>query len=103
MCSYVYVDGWKSNIHFSSAHIIPEYDKCGRVHGHTYAVHVKVTGKPDENGIIVDFSVLKKIIRNIADDLDHKVLIPEKNNIVNIKKDESNVRLSSNGKNIFFR
>ncbi|RLF42165.1 MAG: 6-pyruvoyl tetrahydropterin synthase family protein, partial [Thermoplasmata archaeon] len=44
MMSYIEIDGWRANIRFSSAHIIPEYDKCGRLHGHTYAIHAKIYG-----------------------------------------------------------
>ena len=57
MESYISIDGWKANIRFSSAHVIPEYEKCGRLHGHTYAVHVKIYGETDEKGIIIDFSI----------------------------------------------
>ena len=64
MSFFIEIDGWRSNIRFSSAHIIPEYEKCGRLHGHTYAVHVKVRGLPDKNGIILDFSILKDIIKD---------------------------------------
>ena len=86
MSSYIYIDGWKSNIRFSSAHIIPEYEKCGRLHGHTYAVHAKVIGKPDEKGIILDFSILKDALREIVSILDHRVLIPEKSEAIKMKK-----------------
>jgi len=75
--TYIYIDGWKSNLRFSSAHIIPEYEKCGRLHGHTYAVYAKISGKYDKNGIIMDFSLLKNTLKQITDELDHKVLIPE--------------------------
>ena len=81
MNSFISIDGWRSNIRFSSAHIIHEYDKCGRLHGHTYAVHTKVVGKPDNKGIIVDFSLLKNALRDITSKLDHAILIPEKSNI----------------------
>jgi len=101
MESYITIDGWGSNIRFSSAHIIPEYEKCGRLHGHTYAVHVKVVGEPDEKGIIIDFSLLKDVLRDIVSDLDHKVLIPEKSGIVIEKKDES-VNVTTLGKHYVF-
>ena len=80
------MDGWRSNIRFSSAHIIHEYEKCGRLHGHTYAIHAKIYGEPDSKGIILDFSILKEKLREIADELDHKVLIPEKSTVADIKK-----------------
>ena len=102
MTSYIYIDGWKANIRFSSAHIIPEYEKCGRLHGHTYAVHAKIFGKPDEKGIIMDFSVLKRILKEIADKLDHRVLIPQKSNVVTIKKEKDSIKIVSLKKTYVF-
>ena len=93
MDSYIYIDGWESDIRFSSAHIIPDYEKCGRLHGHTYAVHVKIVGKPDEKGIIMDFSLLKDIFKKIVDELDHRILIPEKSSLVTIKKEEKSIKM----------
>jgi 6-pyruvoyltetrahydropterin/6-carboxytetrahydropterin synthase len=94
MSSYIYIDGWKVNIRFSSAHIIPEYEKCGKLHGHTYAIHAKIIGKYDKNGIIMDFSQLKDALKDIADELDHKILIPEKNTSTSIEKNSSYVKIS---------
>jgi 6-pyruvoyltetrahydropterin/6-carboxytetrahydropterin synthase len=102
MSSYIYIDGWKTNITFSSAHIIPEYEKCGRLHGHTYAIHAKIYGVPDEKGIIVDFSVLKKTLREVVGELDHKVLIPEKSTWVTIEKEQDIIFLNSFGKKYSF-
>jgi len=89
-------------LRFSSAHVIPEYEKCGQLHGHTYAVHAKITGKYDKNGIIMDFSLLKDTLKKITDELDHKILIPEKNSSVKIEKDSSSVKISFLGKNYVF-
>ncbi|KYK33548.1 MAG: 6-pyruvoyl tetrahydropterin synthase [Thermoplasmatales archaeon SG8-52-3] len=97
MTTYIEIDGWKSNIRFSSAHIIPEYKKCGRLHGHTYAVHIKVSGKPDDKGIILDFSILKNNLKEITSELDHKVLIPEKSKAIKIVKDKKSVKINSLG------
>ena len=96
--SFIYIDGWKANIRFSSAHIIPEYEKCGRLHGHTYAAHLKIFGKPDDKGIIIDFSIAKDTLRKICNGLDHKVLIPEKNNKVQIEKDNDSLTIFTLGK-----
>ncbi|MGC9308539.1 MAG: 6-pyruvoyl trahydropterin synthase family protein [Thermoplasmatota archaeon] len=85
----VKIDGWRSHILFSSAHFIPEYDKCGRLHGHTYAVHAVVEGKQDEMGIVVDFSTLKETLQRIADELDHYLLIPKRANIELTRQDDS--------------
>ena len=94
------LDGWKANIRFSSSHIIPKHKKCGHLHGHTYALHAKVCGKLDENGMIIDFSELKSVLREIADKLDHKILIPEKS--PGIDRDKSEIRFVANDKNYVF-
>ena len=96
------IDGWRSNIRFSSAHIIPEYEKCGRLHGHTYAVHAKITGALDKKGIILDFSVLKDTLRTIVNKLDHKILIPKDGEVLKIEKGKENVKLSLIGKQYVF-
>ena len=102
MNSYITIDGWRSNIRFSSAHIIHEYEKCGRLHGHTYAVHVKVFGKPDSKGIILDFALLKDALRTITDELDHHTLIPEKSSIIKIEKKDKSVKIQALGKTFVF-
>jgi 6-pyruvoyltetrahydropterin/6-carboxytetrahydropterin synthase len=71
------IDGWKNEIRFSSAHLIPGYNKCARLHGHSYAIHARIIGEPDDNGIIVDFAMIKRQMKEIADELDHKLLIPK--------------------------
>lgn len=74
------VDGWRKGIRFSSAHITPEHKKCGRLHGHTYAVHLRMRGAQDEWGIVLDFGIISKTLKEIADEIDHLVLVPTRSN-----------------------
>ncbi len=101
MLAHIVIDGWKTNIRFSSAHIIPEYEKCGRLHGHTYAIHAKVVGTPDEKGIIMDFSVLKHILKTIAEELDHRILIPKNSSAFLVQKEKS-IEITALGKHYVF-
>ncbi|MDI6887264.1 MAG: 6-carboxytetrahydropterin synthase [Candidatus Thermoplasmatota archaeon] len=71
------IDGWRSGITFSACHMMPELDKCSRLHGHTYAVHARIYSETIRKGIVIDFTVIKKILRKIIDKLDHKVLLPK--------------------------
>ncbi len=96
--SYIEINGWNAHIRFSSAHIIPEYEKCGRLHGHTYAIQAKIFGETDEKGIIADFSVIKQKLRAIANSLDHKILIPNKSAVVNITQNDTSITVTSLGK-----
>ena len=100
--SYITLDGWQAHIRFSAAHVIPEYEKCGRLHGHTYAVHVNIAGTPDDSGIIMDFSVLKSKLRTIISKLDHKIIIPINNKSLSLSKDDASITLSIRGKTYMF-
>jgi 6-pyruvoyltetrahydropterin/6-carboxytetrahydropterin synthase len=102
MVTYLYIDGWKANIRFSAAHVIHDYEKCGRLHGHTYAVHIKIDGIPDEKGIIMDFSLMKNILRETVDVLDHKILIPENNSKLYLKKEKGKLILVAQSKEYVF-
>ncbi len=73
----LFIDGWKSHICFSSAHILPDCGKCSRLHGHTYALHTEITGEVGKKGMLMDFTEIKKNLRSIADELDHHVLLPK--------------------------
>ena len=102
MESYITVDGWKSNIRFSSAHIIPEYEKCGRLHGHTYAIHTKIFGDIDDKGIILDFKLIKEILNEIASNLDHKILIPKNSKFAKIEIEKNSIIMKTLGKTYSF-
>jgi 6-pyruvoyltetrahydropterin/6-carboxytetrahydropterin synthase len=98
----IVIDGWKAKIRFSAAHVIPEYEKCGRLHGHSYAVHARLHGTQDEKGIIIDFSIAKQILGAIIENLDHKVIIPKKSTVVKITTSNHSIELQSLGKKYVF-
>jgi 6-pyruvoyltetrahydropterin/6-carboxytetrahydropterin synthase len=68
---------------FEMAHALWNYDgPCRNVHGHSYRLFVTLFGKPlDEqdnpkNGMVIDFSDLKKIVKQeIVDVFDHSVVV----------------------------
>lgn len=64
---------------FSSAHFVVGHPKCERLHGHDYYVDVLVEGQLDEKGMLVDFGMVKQVIKPILDMLDHKIIIPKGN------------------------
>ena len=72
----VEIDGHGAGIHFSAAHFLVDVDKCERVHGHNYILSAIVEGRPDESGMVIDFTEVKRILREIAESMDHHVLVP---------------------------
>lgn len=70
------INGWTSKITFSATHIIPMHAKCGRLHGHDYAINAIIEGDLGDDGVIMDFISVKEFLRGIASELDHRVIIP---------------------------
>jgi 6-pyruvoyltetrahydropterin/6-carboxytetrahydropterin synthase len=96
----IIINGIHANLRFSSAHMIPNHQFCGGIHGHSYHVDVKVEGvRSGEFGFVVDFKKIKGIVRRICSKLDHKVLIPLKNDKMEFKNLEDNVKFSIGSKN----
>ena len=92
-----------------AAHNLVRYHgKCEALHGHTYRLAVVLDGTPDEEGMILDFTELSRIVKErVVSRLDHTYINdvidqPTSENIARwvwdqIEKDVSrpNCRLSS--------
>ena len=82
----IIVNGIPSNLRFSSAHIFPGHDSCGFIHGHSYFVDVEIEGeRTGDFEFVVDFQEVKKYTKAICDELDHRLLIPVYNNLIEFK------------------
>ncbi|HDP96985.1 MAG TPA: 6-pyruvoyl tetrahydropterin synthase family protein [Euryarchaeota archaeon] len=86
------LDGWRLRLIFSAAHVMIGHAKCGRLHGHDYAISVRLEGEPGPDGVIMDFGLIKDIVRGITEELDHKFLVGVNNENVSIKGDVVSVR-----------
>ena len=54
---------------------VPPGHKCGRLHGHSFAVELHVSGPLDPQlGWVMDFADLSAAFRPIFDQLDHRYL-----------------------------
>jgi 6-pyruvoyltetrahydropterin/6-carboxytetrahydropterin synthase len=87
------INGWSSKITFSATHVIPGHSKCGRLHGHDYAINTSIEGDIGPDGVIMDFISVKELLRGIASELDHRVLIPQGDPGVKISKDYVNYKV----------
>ena len=57
-------------------HRLPEhFDKCKNIHGHSYKMIVELEGDIQENGMVMDYYELKKIIKPIVENLDHAFMV----------------------------
>jgi 6-pyruvoyltetrahydropterin/6-carboxytetrahydropterin synthase len=67
----------KEYLKFSAAHflIFPDGSK-ERLHGHNYQVTCEIAGALSEHGLVIDFTMVKPLIKAICDQLDEHWLVP---------------------------
>lgn len=71
----------KTKSNFDSAHFLKDYEgKCSNIHGHRWTVEIEVGAETLESdtqnrGMVVDFSNLKKDLRELADHFDHSLIM----------------------------
>ncbi len=88
---------------FETGHALYGYDgKCKNVHGHSYRLYVTVIGMPKSNknhvkyGMVIDFSDLKKIVKEeIVNVFDHATVFNKNTPHIKLAK-----QLQENGHNI---
>lgn len=78
----------KGYLSFSAAHFISFMGKCERLHGHNYGVSVELEGGLTEDAYVFDFVLLKRIVRHVCDSLDHRFLLPERSEELNVRQGE---------------
>ncbi len=75
----------KDHLVFCSGHFISyEGDRCERLHGHNYRTSVEIEGDLDINHYVFDFIALKQRTRLITDELDHRMMLPTRNSLIQV-------------------
>ena len=73
----------KNEIQFDTAHYLSGYEgKCSNIHGHRYRLVVELSSDTLQasgqcRGMVADFSDVKKAMRAIVEQYDHKLLIED--------------------------
>ena len=89
----------KDYLVFASAHFITfAGHRCEGLHGHNYRARVTVEGELDEESwFVFDFVVIKRIMRGLCDEIDHKVLLPLQNPKLQIGEEGESVTVAYEG------
>src|SRR3982750_4740032 len=84
----------KDYLIFCSGHFISyEGDRCERLHGHNYRTAVEVEGVLDPNWYVFDFIALKNETRAITDELDHRMMLPTRNSLIQVEPGPKSVHV----------
>ena len=89
----------KDYLVFASAHFITfEGHRCESLHGHNYRVGVVLEGElEEESWYVYDFRALKKLMKAICDEIDHKVLLPLTNPRLQVHEEGDSVTVAYDG------
>jgi 6-pyruvoyl-tetrahydropterin synthase len=83
----------KENLKFSAAHFIAYPGFREPLHGHNYQVGVKVEGALGAAGYVLDFGLIKKLLKAIVDRLDERTIIPTRSDCLEIAREGDRVRV----------
>jgi 6-pyruvoyltetrahydropterin/6-carboxytetrahydropterin synthase len=76
----------KDNLIFAAGHFVAyEGDKVEPLHGHNYRLGVTIEGSTDENAYVLNFVTLKRVMKGVADELDHRMLLPRNSPLITIE------------------
>ncbi len=77
---------------FSAGHFITfAGDVCERLHGHNYRVAAEISGPLDENHYVIDFILVRDTLKQIVDELDHRMLLPTSHPLIEVTADDVRV------------
>src|SRR4029078_10264445 len=90
----------KDYIVFASAHFITfAGHRCEGLHGHNYRATLTAEGDLDPDAwFVFDFVVLKKLMKQLCDEIDHVVLLPLRRERVKVSVDGEIVNVAVDGK-----
>lgn len=82
----------KDYLTFCSGHFIT-YDGslCETLHGHNYRTSIRLGGDVDVNHYVFNFVTIKRIMKQVCDELDHRMLLPTENPLVQLETEGANV------------
>jgi dihydroneopterin triphosphate aldolase (PTPS-III) / 6-pyruvoyltetrahydropterin synthase len=66
----------KESFKFSATHFIAYPGFREPLHGHNYQIGVRVEGRLGDTGYVLDFGLIKRLTKEIADRLDERTIIP---------------------------
>jgi 6-pyruvoyltetrahydropterin/6-carboxytetrahydropterin synthase len=89
----------KDHLVFSSAHFITfAGHRCEGLHGHNYRARVTLEGQLDEEvWFVFDFVTIKRIMKRLCDEIDHKVLLALDNPKLQVTEDGDTIRVAYEG------
>jgi 6-pyruvoyltetrahydropterin/6-carboxytetrahydropterin synthase len=74
-------------LRFAASHMATLGDDLEPLHGHNYIARCRVDGALTEDRWVIDFSVLKRAVREACEELDHRFLLQRDSRLLDISED----------------
>lgn len=76
----------RDHLIFCAAHFISfEGHQCERLHGHNYRVSLDIEGPLSADYYVIDFVTLTRLARKLVAELDHRMLLPARNPVIQVQ------------------
>lgn len=83
----------RNRLRFSAAHMATFHGQCEPLHGHNYEVMVDIEGELTGDSWVWDFGDLKKTVKSIIDELDHKFILQRNSAVLEIDEGRTNWKI----------
>ena len=88
---------------FSAGHFITlDNGQCERLHGHSYRVTAELHGPLDACQCVIDFVAVRDILKHILAELDHRVLLPDRNPTIRVAAGPNEIEVSFSNRRWLF-
>lgn len=92
----------RQRLRFAAAHMATFYGDCEPLHGHNYDLTLEIEGELTEDSWVWDFGDLKRKVKELADELDHKFLLQMKSPHLEITELEDGWQVGFKGRRYVF-
>jgi 6-pyruvoyltetrahydropterin/6-carboxytetrahydropterin synthase len=76
----------RNTLRFAAAHFATFEGECEPLHGHNYEVMVEIEGGLTDDSWVLDFRLVKEIVRGVCKELDHKFLLQRDSKALEIEE-----------------
>lgn len=84
----------RNRLRFAAAHFTTFGGECEPLHGHNYDLLVEITGALTSDSWVIDFSEAKKLAEGLCNELDHRFLLPLRNEALQISRKDGEFTIS---------
>jgi 6-pyruvoyl-tetrahydropterin synthase len=84
---------FREDLNFSAGHISIYGDSIEGHHGHNYGISVEIEGPLNQDGLVIDFRSVKKVLKSIKAQMNHRTIVPKLHPSLEINSTGKSIRI----------